>query len=190
MQRIEPETNLTNLLMAELAGTRAPKPPESDRFPLIEILQNAAFGADDAARTGKFHRRGAVIVDADDTMPQRLYSSPYEKVDIAPIPLARRKRASTVPRALLAQKRTARVSAPYEAIEIHIEHVPPSMSASLVASGSFEAAWFVSPDDEIVEAAATKPDGARPDARGAQMMMIGGAVLGACAVVIALLTIV
>jgi hypothetical protein len=115
----------------------------------------------DAARTLRFQRN-------------QVHSAPYEKVEIVTaIPAARRRRAATIPRALLAQKR--RISAPYEAIEVSFEPI------SMVASGKFEAAWFASPDDEIIEPEA-------PPADAPRWMMIGGALLGAIAIAITLLT--
>jgi hypothetical protein len=153
------ETNLADVLIAELLGP-AKRPPQSDdRFPVIEILP--AF---DAAVTSKF-QRGAVI-DADDTLPHALYSSPYERVDVVPTaaepvrsePYARlrtRKRAATISRSVLAQRREAPV-------------------ASTVTSGSFEAAWFVAPDDAV--------DHAEPAAvERSRWPLIGAAAIAAAA---------
>lgn len=156
------ETNLADVMIAELLGP-AKRPSQSDdRFPVIEIL----FGpsVDDAATTSKF-QRGAVI-DADDTLPHALYSSPYERVDVVPTaaepvrsePYARlrtRKRAATISRSVLAQRREAPV-------------------ASTVTSGSFEAAWFVAPDDAV--------DHAEPAAvERSRWPLIGAAAIAAAA---------
>ena len=166
------ETNLADVMIAELAGPQRqiPANDSDDAFPLIEILRDAAFGIDDMTTTSKF--TSGALLDADDTVPHALYSTPYERVEVgtelAP-PRLPRKRPATITREALVQRmndrataaqaasmattrKHPRFSAPYERIEI-VELAEPSAtrpSMKALASGSFEVAWFATPDDALV----------------------------------------
>jgi hypothetical protein len=160
MQQIRLETNLTNLLMTELARTAksAPQAPESDGYLVIEVLRDAAFGPDDFAKTAKFQRvtkRGIGVVDVDSTVPYPVHSAIYEKIDVVASELGAprtRKRHETT-RALIVRPMPEH-SAAYERIEI-APIARPSITA--MTSGTFEAGWFVAPDDMAAEAEHAEP---------------------------------
>jgi hypothetical protein len=130
------ETDLTNLLMAELgADAKSSQHTDPDGFPLIEMVL-----LDDAATTTKFER----------TAPYPRHSAIYERIDIVAgelgTPRTKRGRRQTT-RALIARDHDAA----YEWIEV----ARPSRSA--LSSGSLEAAWFVSPDDAVAPAEQDMP---------------------------------
>ena len=147
------ETSLADALIGELARHQAQRTPADpdDRYPLIEILRDVLF-------------------DPDATVPYGPRSAPYERVDVG-VELAPRRparnRPATIARTTLAEhaRRTARYSAPYARIDI--EHAPAAL-----ASNTFEAAWFVSPDDAV-------DAGAEPQAKSWPWLAIGVAVLAA-----------
>ena len=166
------ETDLTNVLLAELApAPKAPAPSDSDdKYPLIEILRDAAFGTpaananDDLTVTTRFHRvtkRGIAVpkVDVDSTVPYPVHSAVYEKIEKSEVielgaPRTRKRPETT--RALIA-RRLPEQEQPYEWIEIGVAP-RTSMSMTAVTSGTFEASWFVAPDDAVdVELQAEAP---------------------------------
>jgi hypothetical protein len=132
----------------------------------------------------------------DDTLPHARFSSPYERVDVVELPAPElrrtRKRAATISRddlALRAKARadasvdvfdaacTLRFSAPYERIEIERSQVPHGA----LTTGSFEAAWFVAPDDaphdEVTDSVPTS-----------RWIWIVAIMLSACAVAVVAIT--
>lgn len=173
------ETNLADVMIGELAGHQAQRTAadSDDHYPLIEVLRDAAFGIDidDAAITRKLPPRG-VVIDADDTIPHSLYSAPYERVDVGvELPPRRpaRNRPATIARDALAER--SKRTAPYAVQYVRSERAPATP-----ASGSFEAAWFVSPDD-AVDAGRELPAKSRP------WLSIAVAVLAAITIALLLL---
>ena len=118
--------------------------------------------------------------------PQARLSSPYERVDIElPPPEHRRtlRRAATISREDLAQRArsreaefdaacTQRFSAPYAKVEIELQ--------AALTTGTFESAWFVSPDD----VPAVEHEAARP----AHWMWIVAVMLAVCAIAVVAIT--
>jgi hypothetical protein len=196
------ETKLTNVLIADLMDRpgrpgRTAKGTPAEPFPVIEVLREAPVANDDAEAlppapvpedftTIKFIR---VVMDADDTVPHVLYSKPYEKIEIEQP--ATRKRANTIPRAMLATAAQTLVrnidgdetvrfrrqseSSPYELIEI--KHLEPAARPSLTAmtSGRFEASWFASPDD-VIEVEQESPPAPSTSSR---WLLVSSLLLGA-----------
>ena len=125
--------------------------------------------------------------------PQARFSSPYERVDVEIAPPEHRRtlrRAATVSREDLAQRArsradadfdaacTQRFSAPYAKVEIEMMFVP----RIALTTGSFEAAWFVAPDE------APQTDFVAEPASATRWMWIVAVMLAACAIAVVAIT--
>ena len=138
----------------------------------------------------------------DTTTPHARCSAPYERVEIEIAPPEHRRtrrRAATISRDDLAQRRravgpapvdfdaacTQRFSAPYARIEIEEQQQLAVMHVPHIAltTGSFEASWFVAPDEAQAEDVAESSP-----TTSSRWMYIVGAMLAVCAIAVVAIT--